>query len=108
LPLFTAGIHKIIKKTGAYLFYMHPWEIDPDQPVIKNTSRVSAWRHYLNLDKTHLRLSKMLKHFRKCRYQTCSNYLSKIKQSIITEQALRFYGPRSHAPTWECMPNKEN
>lgn len=40
--------------------YVHPWEIDPDQPRLtaKLTSRL---RHYTNLSKTYERLSDMLR-----------------------------------------------
>lgn len=34
-----------------YMFYCHPWEIDPDQPKIKNASLKSKFRHYVNLSK---------------------------------------------------------
>jgi len=30
--IFKLGVGNILKKENAYLFYMHPWEIDPDQP----------------------------------------------------------------------------
>lgn len=43
--------------------YLHPWEIDPGQPRI-NGSRLSQFRHYLNLDKTESRLRRLLLDFR--------------------------------------------
>lgn len=45
------------------IFYLHPWEIDPDQPRL-NPGFVSAIRHYRNLDKTESRLRKLLAEFR--------------------------------------------
>lgn len=45
------------------VFYIHPWELDPDQPRIK-TSRLSAFRHYRNLDQTERRLTQLLRDFR--------------------------------------------
>ena len=45
------------------IFYIHPWEIDPDQPRIKS-SVLSQFRHYRNLDQTELRLKRLLKDFR--------------------------------------------
>jgi polysaccharide deacetylase family protein (PEP-CTERM system associated) len=42
--------------------YLHPWEIDPSQPRIQS-SRTSRFRHYLNLDKTVPRLSRLLQDF---------------------------------------------
>ena len=46
------------------IFYFHPWEVDPDQPRVPGASRRARFRHYLNLDKMHARLSKLLDDFR--------------------------------------------
>lgn len=45
-----------------FVFYLHPWEIDPDQPrcPVKGLSR---FRHYNNLDKCYDRLEKLLGEF---------------------------------------------
>jgi polysaccharide deacetylase family protein (PEP-CTERM system associated) len=45
------------------IFYLHPWEIDPEQPRLPG-SLVSRFRHYRNLDKTYGRLEKLLTQFR--------------------------------------------
>jgi polysaccharide deacetylase family protein (PEP-CTERM system associated) len=45
------------------VFYLHPWEIDPDQPRLR-ASRLSTFRHYRNLDKTEERLRQLLRDFR--------------------------------------------
>jgi len=37
-PLFKIGIKFILAQESAYLFYFHPWEIDPDQPRVKDVS----------------------------------------------------------------------
>jgi polysaccharide deacetylase family protein (PEP-CTERM system associated) len=72
---FRHGIRRILGTTDAYLFYMHPWEIDPGQPRIRQAKGLSAWRHYLNLDKTYRRIVKMISDFRHCDFLTCSQYL---------------------------------
>ena len=46
------------------IFYMHPWEIDPDQPRIAGTDLKTRFRHYINLDKTEPRLDRLLRDFR--------------------------------------------
>lgn len=46
-----------------FIFYFHPWEIDPEQPRMKNASAVSRFRHYKNLDQTMTRLEKLLRDF---------------------------------------------
>jgi polysaccharide deacetylase family protein (PEP-CTERM system associated) len=47
-----------------FIFYLHPWEIDPEQPEIKGTNRLSRFRHYINLHKTIEKFEKLLKDFR--------------------------------------------
>ena len=47
-----------------YIFYFHPWELDPDQPRMSGASRKAKFRHYLNLDRFEARLSGLLKTFR--------------------------------------------
>ena len=44
------------------VFYIHPWEIDPDQPRLP-VSRVTRWRHYSNLDDTLNRLGRLVQDF---------------------------------------------
>lgn len=46
-----------------FVFYFHPWEIDPDQPRMKGATLLSNFRHYLNLGKTHSRLRMLLRDF---------------------------------------------
>ena len=55
---------KRIEKSGHPLvMYLHPWELDPKQPKMEGT-RLSKFRHYLNLHKTEHRLSSLLEDFR--------------------------------------------
>ncbi len=42
------------------LFYLHPWEVDPDQPRMA-VGRVSRFRHYRNLHLTATRLERLLR-----------------------------------------------
>lgn len=45
------------------VFYLHPWEIDPDQPRLR-AGAISRFRHYFNLRKTQDRLRTLLADFR--------------------------------------------
>ncbi|WP_244431070.1 XrtA system polysaccharide deacetylase [Simiduia agarivorans] len=45
------------------IFYLHPWEIDPDQPRIPGASWFSRFRHYTNLARCENRLKKLLRDF---------------------------------------------
>jgi len=47
-----------------FIFYLHPWEIDPEQPRIHAASRLSKFRHYVNLKTTEKKLSRLLSDFR--------------------------------------------
>ena len=53
---------KTNKQAIPFVFYLHPWEIDPTQPRVK-ASLLSEFRHYNNLDKGYLRLSRLLTDF---------------------------------------------
>ena len=80
--LFKFGIQSILNKDKAYLFYMHPWEIDPDQPRVNEASIVYKFRHYINLTKTYAKLSKLIEHFQRCRFITCNQYLKEIAEAL--------------------------
>ena len=45
------------------VFYLHPWEIDPEQPRLR-ASIVSRFRHYRHLERTEPRLRRLLRDFR--------------------------------------------
>jgi len=44
-----------------YVFYFHPWEMDPQQPRVKNATLKARFRHYLNLEKFEGRLRDLLR-----------------------------------------------
>jgi polysaccharide deacetylase family protein (PEP-CTERM system associated) len=46
-----------------FIFYLHPWEIDPAQPRVA-ASLLSRFRHYTNLGKCEERLKRLLDDFR--------------------------------------------
>ncbi len=46
-----------------FTFYLHPWEIDVDQPRVQ-VSWLSRFRHYTNLHKAEARLRRLLSEFR--------------------------------------------
>jgi polysaccharide deacetylase family protein (PEP-CTERM system associated) len=45
-----------------FIFYLHPWEIDPEQPRVR-ASWVSRVRHYSNLSRCEERLRSLLRDF---------------------------------------------
>ena len=57
------GLSKINKEGDAFMFYLHPWEVDPDQPRVENVGWKSTFRHYNNLAKCQGRLAQLMKDF---------------------------------------------
>ncbi len=46
-----------------YSFYFHPWEIDPNQPRVKDAPLLSKFRHYVNLSRMEGKLVALLEDF---------------------------------------------
>jgi polysaccharide deacetylase family protein (PEP-CTERM system associated) len=76
--LFRHGVQQILRKEGAYLFYIHPWEIDPDQPRVREASTNFKFRHYNNLARTYSRLKDLIENFNSCNFITCNQYLDEL------------------------------
>ncbi len=47
-----------------FMFYVHPWEVDPDQPRLRVAGVKTRFRHYVNLKSTHAKLEVLLGRFR--------------------------------------------
>lgn len=62
--LFRKAMNKVHRedKEGV-VFYIHPWEIDPDQPRPERMSAKTRFRHYLNLKRTESRLQHLIEDF---------------------------------------------
>jgi polysaccharide deacetylase family protein (PEP-CTERM system associated) len=75
LNLFCMGVKAMLRKQNAYMFYMHPWEIDPHQPRVKEASPLSRFRHYVNLDRTMGKLREFITGLDGCGFPTCRKYL---------------------------------
>jgi polysaccharide deacetylase family protein (PEP-CTERM system associated) len=59
----TWAISKLVDQGRPAMFYLHPWEIDPDQPRISGVSMRSRFRHYTGLHRTQRRLNRLLAMF---------------------------------------------
>jgi len=46
-----------------FVFYLHPWEVDPDQPRMRQARWLSRFRHYNNLEATAARFRRLLSDF---------------------------------------------
>jgi polysaccharide deacetylase family protein (PEP-CTERM system associated) len=76
--LFKRGAQRIMNQDKAFLFYIHPWEVDPEQPRVKGISLFHRFRHYTNLKKTYSKLSSFLENFSHCRFVSCTQYLKEL------------------------------
>jgi len=61
--LSRAGLRQINSRQKPFIFYLHPWEVDPEQPRI-SANWFSRFRHYNNLDKCESRLHRLASDFR--------------------------------------------
>src|SRR5690606_29979120 len=61
--VFRTGIQRILGAGRPYVFYIHPWEIDPGQPRVRGLRRNQAFRHYVNLGRAETRLDALLRDF---------------------------------------------
>lgn len=66
LPYFLSkwGIQRVNSAESLpCVFYFHPWEVDPDQPVMERISSKTRFRHYYNLRNMQKKLEKLLHDF---------------------------------------------
>jgi polysaccharide deacetylase family protein (PEP-CTERM system associated) len=76
LSMFTMGVRSILKKEAAYVFYMHPWEIDAGQPNVEQASLFSRFKHYTNIETTEAKLEMLIESFADCRFAACKDYVN--------------------------------
>jgi uncharacterized protein DUF3473 len=62
--LFRHGIARILRSGQPYVFYIHPWELDPGQPRVAGLSRLGHFRHYVGLRRGEARFRSLLQEFR--------------------------------------------
>jgi polysaccharide deacetylase family protein (PEP-CTERM system associated) len=57
------GVRRLnVKEHHPAMIYLHPWEVDPDQPRLPS-GLLTRWRHYTNLHKVEGRLRRLLQDF---------------------------------------------
>jgi polysaccharide deacetylase family protein (PEP-CTERM system associated) len=73
---FTRWAIRRLQASGrTYFFYMHPWEIDPDQPRVSGIGAKASFQHLLNLRRMKHRVERLLTDFT---FTTYSNLLAEI------------------------------
>jgi polysaccharide deacetylase family protein (PEP-CTERM system associated) len=73
------------------VFYLHPWEIDPEQPRLA-AGRLGRFRHYRNLRETEVRLRALLTDFR---FDTMERLVSDIRLSLHHDERVALPLPYS-------------
>lgn len=61
-PVTRALMRRCNQQGRPVIFYLHPWEVDPDQPRVALPA-LKRFRHYNNLDRTAERLERLLEDF---------------------------------------------
>jgi len=61
--LWRQGVRMILRSGTPYVFYIHPWEIDPGQPRVEGLGALRRFRHRVNLDRCETRFVALLEDF---------------------------------------------
>ncbi|MGA1825630.1 MAG: polysaccharide deacetylase family protein [bacterium] len=76
---FRRGVRYILTKDKTYLFYIHPWEINPQQPKVRQAGLFMKFKHYSNLNKAKSKLTQLIECFKEYRFLTCNAYLDAVR-----------------------------
>lgn len=80
-----------------FIFYIHPWEVDPAQPRLPAGSRLSRLRHHVNLARTEGKLETLLRHF-------CFSRLDEVLNTLCPPPECRFAERRPTVPSRPTRP----
>lgn len=61
--LWLQGVRMIMRSGAPYVFYLHPWEIDADQPRPAGMSFINRFRQRINLECCEKRFATLVKEF---------------------------------------------
>lgn len=63
IRLMNMAIRQRRKTHRATAIYLHPWELDPGQPIMPGMKPLSRWRHHVGLGRTHKKLDWLLRRY---------------------------------------------
>ncbi|MEO6212647.1 MAG: XrtA system polysaccharide deacetylase [Vicinamibacterales bacterium] len=87
-----SGIERVNRlESRPVVFYLHPWEIDPDQPKL-HAGSLGRFRHYRNLHQTESRLRQLLTDFR---FDTVKAVVSQTRSSVPHPDSMAYPLPYS-------------
>jgi len=78
-------LRKINGQGRPFIFYLHPWEIDPDQPRLPATPG-ARFRHYLNLKRCERRFQRLVNDFQ---FEPVSQVLERLELGAYTNTSLQ-------------------
>jgi polysaccharide deacetylase family protein (PEP-CTERM system associated) len=58
--LWHRGVRVILRSGLPYVFYIHPWEIDPGQPRVKGLKGTNSFRQHVNLSRCEERFTALV------------------------------------------------
>ena len=73
--LHRAGVQRILRQHDSFTFYMHPWEIDPGQPRVKEAKASFRFRHYINLRSARKKLVTLISAFSEQQFVSCEEFV---------------------------------
>lgn len=78
--IFNNLVKKYMKNHKDYVFYVHPWEFDINQPKLKNIKLSYRFRHYIGIKKSREKLEKFILTNKKnnFRYRKIKNFLKEV------------------------------
>jgi len=62
-PVFKLGIERILRSTGLFHFFTHPWELGAEAPRLAGLKRQYHFRRYVSIDRTRERFRRLLSDF---------------------------------------------
>lgn len=62
-PVFRWGMRRVLARGVPAIAYLHPWEIDPEQPRVRTAGRRGFSMHYVGLRGTERKLRRLLRDF---------------------------------------------
>ena len=78
--VFKLGIKVIVNKSKIFTFYFHSWEIDNNQPRIKNIKLNYKIRHYTGLKNSYRKLERLLRDFS---FTSIRDYMKRLNLTAI-------------------------
>jgi polysaccharide deacetylase family protein (PEP-CTERM system associated) len=79
-----AGLRRRAQRSQPTMLYVHPWELDPDQPRLP-VGRLANWRHRVNLGKTAGKLAWLLGRF--C-FERVDRILARVPEDTLPSYTL--------------------